>query len=539
MISVPGARFLSLRRRATAEKRAGAPGWHDGAATSGRHRDEAASEPRGGDATARRRGGGGRLGEQAGRSRSGTDGARTSDEGSGSERSDAERDSGERAFLGRVGVRVGLAVRAVPEPFRLAFFRGDADPPPKARRPAIRVPKWLRLLVPFATVNLIQVAELLLALFAYMATLSMLWSWNADPPRPPAGSGPVWDGFVYLTAAAVGLPIALRDRWPLAAWRVSIVLFPVAEWVTKKIGGASEPYLAWLIVSYLLVLYAVAVRCDRRITVAVWGVTFLGTWIVDPNSMPVAMVIVSVVVLFGYNVRVRRSATAKLKVEKQRTQQAESAQAVLAERARIARELHDVVAHHMSVIAIQAEAVPLRARGDAAQLEAGLAEIRGLSLEAIAELRQVLGVLRDQDGRVDTAPQPGLDRLDELVSNARAAGLAVLVKRSGPLDRLPPAVGLSAYRIVQESLSNAMRHAPGATVALDIAHKRGELRLRVANGPVAAPGAGPGAGQGLVGMRERVTLLGGALDAGPVPGGGFEVRATLPVTGVGEEATTP
>lgn len=520
-------------------------------------RDEAAAKPRDDDGAARRRGGGERSGERIGRSPSSTDGERSGGERSDGERSDGERGlfgrlgawaergflerlgaSAERGFLGRLGASAGRAVWAVSGAVGLAFFQGDADPPPKVRRLAFGVPQWLRLLVPVTVISLVQVAELILALLLYMQTQSTVWSWNLGPQIGPYRQGPIWEGFVYLTAVAVALPIALRDRWPLAAWRVSFALMPVAVGVTRTIGfpHGEMPYMTWLIVSYLLVLYSVAVRCDRRITVAVWVVTFLATWIIDPNSMPVAMVVVSVAVLFGYNVRVRRSATAKLKTEERRTRQAESAQAVLAERARIARELHDVVAHHMSVIAIQAEAVPLKARGDPAQLEAGLAEIRGLSLEAIAELRQVLGVLRDQDGRVDTAPQPGLDRLDELVSNARAAGLAVLVKRAGPLDRLPPAVGLSAYRIVQESLSNAMRHAPGSTVALDVAHRRGELRLRVANGPSVAPGAGPGAGQGVVGMRERATLLGGTLDAGPVAGGGFEVRATLPVTDADEEA---
>ncbi|MEV4354920.1 histidine kinase [Nonomuraea sp. NPDC049625] len=561
MISVPRRRFLSRRRRrgAAAEERAGAPGGsgEERAGVPGGGRDEAAAKPRDDDGAARRRGGGERSGERIGRSPSSTDGERSGGERSDGERSDGERGlfgrlgawaergflerlgaSAERGFLGRLGASAGRAVWAVSGAVGLAFFQGDADPPPKVRRLAFGVPQWLRLLVPVTVISLVQVAELILALLLYMQTQSTVWSWNLGPQIGPYRQGPIWEGFVYLTAVAVALPIALRDRWPLAAWRVSFALMPVAVGVTRTIGfpHGEMPYMTWLIVSYLLVLYSVAVRCDRRITVAVWVVTFLATWIIDPNSMPVAMVVVSVAVLFGYNVRVRRSATAKLKTEERRTRQAESAQAVLAERARIARELHDVVAHHMSVIAIQAEAVPLKARGDPAQLEAGLAEIRGLSLEAIAELRQVLGVLRDQDGRVDTAPQPGLDRLDELVSNARAAGLAVLVKRAGPLDRLPPAVGLSAYRIVQESLSNAMRHAPGSTVALDVAHRRGELRLRVANGPSVAPGAGPGAGQGVVGMRERATLLGGTLDAGPVAGGGFEVRATLPVTDADEEA---
>ncbi|MFC4008728.1 sensor histidine kinase [Nonomuraea purpurea] len=430
-----------------------------------------------------------------------------------------------RGGFGRMREVGALVVR----PFQLALFQGDADTPPASRRLSIPVAlPWL------GTINLVQIAELILAYVLFGTTLSMVLDWNAE-----AGSRQIGEGFAYLTALAAGLPVALRDRWPLAAWRVAAVLAPVTIWVAVTVGrsGNGPPYLVPVVVMYLLVLYSVAVRCDRRITLAVWIITVLTAWIVHPNSMALVSVIVSVVVLFGYNVRTRRTATAKLAREERRTREAEGAQAALAERARIARELHDVVAHHMSVIAIQAEAVPLKAAGDPAQLEAGLAEIRGLSLEAIAELRNVLGVLRDQDGRTDTAPQPGFDRIDELVANARAAGLAVLVRRAGELDGLPPAVGLSAYRIVQESLSNAMRHAPGATVAVDISRDSDTIRVWVANGPGTAPTGGPangatetrGAGQGLVGMRERAALLGGALEAGPSSDGGFEIRATLPI----------
>ncbi|MFB4282905.1 sensor histidine kinase [Nonomuraea sp. MTCD27] len=433
------------------------------------------------------------------------------------------------------GGRVRQAATAVVRPFGLALFQGDADPPAATPRLTYPVPRPLGILVPFRTYNLVQAADLVLAIVLYGLTLSMVLDWNAGAARTLAlhgnAPGPVSELFAYLTAIGVSLPMALRHRWPLAAWRVAIAGMPVVVWVDITLVQSDPPYPVSAILTYLMVLYSVAVRCERRISVGVWVITVLAAWMIHPNSMPLIAVIVSVAVLFGYNVRVRRTATAKLVKEEQRTRQAESAQAVLEERARIARELHDVVAHHMSVIAIQAEAVPLKAAGDPAQLEAGLAEIRGLSLEAIAELRQVLGVLRDQDGRTDTAPQPGLDRVEELIANARAAGLAVLVKRSGTLDGLPPAVELSAYRIVQESLSNAMRHAPGATVAVDVARKGGELRLRITNGPGTAPGerAGRGAGQGLVGMRERAALLGGTLDAGPLASGGFEVRATLPI----------
>ncbi|MBT2233036.1 sensor histidine kinase [Nonomuraea sp. NEAU-A123] len=419
---------------------------------------------------------------------------------------------------------------AVVRPFALALFQGDADPPPpRSRWLRFRLPRWQPLA---GHVDLVQVADILVAYFLFATTFSQLVNWNGGAKLP------VDDSLLSLASAALSLPVALRDRWPLGAWRVAMVQLPFAFWVTQTVGTSYPPYTVGLAVMYLLVTYSVAVRGDRRITVAVWVISVLTAWIVHPDSMVLVTIMVTVSLLFGYNVRVRRNATTRLAEEERRSRLAEGAQAVLEERARIARELHDVVAHHMSVIAIQAEAVPVKAAGDPALLEAGLAEIRSLSLEAIAELRQVLGVLRDQDGRTDTAPQPGLDRLDELVSNARAAGLTVLVGRPEPLGPLPPAVGLSAYRIVQESLSNAMRHSPGATVTIAVEHDGDALRLRVANGGGTAPGGAEGAGQGLVGMRERAALLGGTLEAGPVDGGGFQVTATLPIAVAATEETT-
>ncbi|MGW7480189.1 sensor histidine kinase [Nonomuraea muscovyensis] len=419
-------------------------------------------------------------------------------------------------------------ISAAVRPFALALFQGRADRPPvrSGRFTAPKVPRRLAVLLPLQRVHLALVADLVLAYVLFTGTLGELESWNQESRLP------VNDGLLPLPALAVALPVVLRDRWPLAAWRAGLVLLPAYLFVVGAIspgGSMSMPYTMPFILMYTLVLYSVAVRCERPITFAVWVVSVLGMWIIDTVSMPIGTVVVTGTVLLGYNVRVRRSATARLADEERRTQLALGAQLVLEERARIARELHDVVAHHMSVIAIQAEAVPMQAAGDAARLEAGLAEIRTLSLEALAELRQVLGVLRDEDGRTDTAPQPGLDRVDELVANAGTAGLTVRVERSGPLDGLPPAVGLSAYRIVQESLSNVMRHAPGAAVTLALARDGDRLRVRVANGPGSSPGGAPGAGQGLVGMRERASLLGGTLRAGPVAGGGYEVTATLPV----------
>ncbi|NRQ33474.1 sensor histidine kinase [Nonomuraea sp. NN258] len=431
-------------------------------------------------------------------------------------------------------------ISAIVRPLRLALLLDDTAPP-RAGRPRLTfaVPAPLRRLVPFRTVELVQLADLVLAVILFLLMMGYVGVWAANAAKERAlglpAPGPVSDGYVYLAAIAVSLPVALRDRLPLVAWRLSVLLMPVALWVSATIGRGDPPFVPPVVVSYLFVLYSLAVRSDRRIAVVAWVVTVIMGWITHPGSAPMVAVIAAGVLLFGHNLQVRRSATARLIAEERRTRQAEGAQAALAERARIARELHDVVAHHMSVIAIQAEAVPLRAAGDPVQLTAGLAEIRTLSLAAIAELRQVLGVLRDDDGRTDTAPQPGLDRLDDLVDQARAAGLKVLLERPSSLGEVPQAVGLSAYRIVQESLSNAMRHAPGASVAVGVARDDDGVRLRVANGPGARPGDSPGAGHGLVGMRERAALLGGTLDAGPVAGGGFQVTATLPI-GRGDDA---
>jgi signal transduction histidine kinase len=212
--------------------------------------------------------------------------------------------------------------------------------------------------------------------------------------------------------------------------------------------------------------------------------------------------------------------------------------ALLEERQRIARELHDVVAHHMSVIAIQAEAAPYKTADPPPELVESFSDIRASALAGLSELRRVLGVLRT--GGQDTAPQPGLADLDALLDSARSGGVSVTVTRSGNPVRLPEGVDLSAYRIVQEALSNAMRHAPGSHVELHLAYRPDALALEICNdatlravpvlvasGDRAASGGG---GHGLVGMRERATMLGGSLDAGPTVDGGFRVAAVLPVS---------
>ncbi len=205
------------------------------------------------------------------------------------------------------------------------------------------------------------------------------------------------------------------------------------------------------------------------------------------------------------------------------------------ERARISRELHDVVAHHVSMIAVQAETARLATPGMPAAGAQQLAAIGDTARAALTEMRRLLGVLREDSGatEADRQPQPGLAQLGNLLDDARdASGIGARLIVSGWLTSLDPGVELAAYRIVQESLTNARRHAPGAAVDVEMDFAEDVLHLRIRDNGPGPPPAEPGelpAGHGLLGMRERATAVGGELTTGEAPGGGFLVRATLPI----------
>jgi signal transduction histidine kinase len=200
------------------------------------------------------------------------------------------------------------------------------------------------------------------------------------------------------------------------------------------------------------------------------------------------------------------------------------------ERLRIARELHDVLAHSISVINVQAGVGLALLDSDPEQAREALTTIKAASKEALGEVRQVLGTLRTR-GDAPRAPAPGLDRLPELVGQAAGTGLTVEVLHDGGRIALPAGVDLAAFRIVQEALTNVVRHSGSRTASVTLAYSRGLLGLRIDDaGPAtAATGNGAGGGNGLVGMRERAAALGGTIDAGPRPGGGFRVSAALPL----------
>ena len=337
----------------------------------------------------------------------------------------------------------------------------------------------------------------------------MLAEYNGRHAQQPAG-------LVVLLAFATCAPLALRTRFPLTAWAASTL----ALIVTSLVITAGTFPLAGVLV-YGLCLYAVTVRCRPRITVAATAVTVAGAAFFDPGSTLGAVFLTAVPLLLGAVVRQRRSGERQLAEQELRHS---GERALLEERQRIARELHDVVAHHMSVIAIQAEAAPYKTADPPPELVESFADIRASALAGLVELRRVLGVLRT--GGQDTAPQPGLAGLDTLLDSARNGGVSITVTSSGNPVPLPEGVDLSAYRIVQEALSNAMRHAPGSHVQVHLAYRPDGLALEVRNDAV--PVLVPSADAGRRGQQWHHRHARARHDAGREPGRGPDRRRGVP-----------
>lgn len=350
-----------------------------------------------------------------------------------------------------------------------------------------------------------------------------------------AGAYTITDFFpaALLPAAAVALTVVR----PVAAfWASLLTVFAYGVLV-----GGGELWPPAVLLSHLIVMTVVAARTRPRTAAWMWVMTALygmtaGTVLGHGDAYgggggtaevlfgaALALLVVTVW-------QVRRTAREEVTAQRSVTAQERSMRTLLEERTTIARELHDVVAHHMSVVAIQAEAAPYRVENPPPELEQAFVTIRENAVAALTELRRVLGVVRAEDYEAPDAPQPTLADLDALLANVREAGLDVDKTVTGAVRELPQGVELSAYRIVQEALSNVLRHAPGATARVEVSHVLGGLGLRVVNGPprgLVKPS--PGAGHGITGMRERVAMLDGELTAGATDDGGYEVAAFIPV----------
>jgi signal transduction histidine kinase len=401
------------------------------------------------------------------------------------------------------------AVTRIQAVVRSAVATGTTNPPSPH-------PAWLERLQR-GPVDVVFLADTVLAIILFGATDSWLETQNGRHGHPYSTA------MLLVYAVLVSAPLVLRTRYPATAWAASLVGL---AWFSVAIGPRSISPAAYPVAGLLvygLCLYAVAVRGKPWFVVGVAGVTLLGAIIVDARTS-VGAILAAIPLLSGAIVRARRSGRTELA---QQARRLEGERALLQERQRIARELHDIVAHHMSVIAIQAEAGPRKVANPPPELTESFADIRASALSGLDELRRLLGVMRSSSA--DTAPQPGLAELDGLLDSARNGGLRVTSSVSGTARPLPQGIDLSAYRILQEALSNAMRHAPASAVRVELAYAPSSLVIKVLNDSCGPPG--DGTGHGIIGMRERAVMLGGHLDAGPTDGGGFLVTAVLPDTG--------
>jgi signal transduction histidine kinase len=338
-------------------------------------------------------------------------------------------------------------------------------------------------------------------------------------------------GLMPFVAAIAGLPFGLIVTRPLTGLLVSVSGAFVLELLLRV---DSDPW-PWLVVHGLVILallFAVCARESVQRAIGGWLVTATLFYVGVPNDISGGWVTgVTIVAVIGL-LAGRLVSTNQALTRQEEVSSAEKARrVVLEERARIARDLHDIVAHHMSLVVVQTETASYRVPDLSESARAELLSIGELARSALTETRALLAVLRQEGEAAAEAPQPELSQVHELVEAAQRAGVKLTAKISGDLDALRPGASLAAYRIAQEALANAARHAPGAPVLLVVESALGELRLWVENGPVPGSLEGPptvgAVGHGITGMRERAAAAGGELDLGPTAEGGFVVRLFL------------
>jgi signal transduction histidine kinase len=372
-------------------------------------------------------------------------------------------------------------------------------------------------------------ADTLLALLLAGVSMVPLWlGTSQDQHRPPS---PLAIALVLL----INLPLAWRRRHPRA---IGALVGATA------IGYGIAPYpdlgvpvpLGALVAFYTAMAYSPR-RSATLIAASACAVGLVGMLLPETDADAVDFAFVALLLgatwALGDSARTRRAYTAELEARAarlERERELEASRAAAEERARIARELHDVIAHHVSMMVVQAEAGPVVVERDPGRAGQAFDSIGAIGRQALAEMRRLLGVLRSDDDHSGPSlgPQPGLDQLPVLVEQVRQAGLEARLEVQGEPRPLPPGMDLSAYRIVQEALTNAVRHAGPSTARVVVRYGDTDLRLEVRDDGI-GPRPGNGSGHGLVGMRERVNLFGGELDAGPRPDGGFAVAARLPL----------
>ena len=360
----------------------------------------------------------------------------------------------------------------------------------------------------------------------------------------------VHDPAVQIPIAVLMLaPVAVRRKATDTAFAIAalagllqlVVDQPASGALMQRTAGPRASDLA-----ILVLLYSVAAYRPRRHSVTALIVCLIGTsvatltWFPTPGPHQIAQLAFAAALLagtallawvLGDSMHYRRGYYIALEDRAARLEAERDAQskiAAAAERARIARELHDVVAHHVSVMVVQADGARYALRADPDRADHALAAIAGTGRQALTEMRRLLGVLRSAGEQSGLAPVPGLGEVRELLDQARAAGLEVSYTLSGTPRDLPEGVELAAYRVVQESLTNTRKHGgPAATAAVALRYGTGCLTVEVTDDGLGLTGDST-PGHGLAGMRERIAMYGGTVQAGPLSGGGYRVVATLP-----------
>ena len=347
---------------------------------------------------------------------------------------------------------------------------------------------------------------------------------------------------------AVLLPLVWRRRAPFLIFAIMTGL-AVVQFFTARQPAAD---LALLVALYTVAAYEPGRRVLLAGAITEAGAVLVATHARDP--LPVWALLSGLVVaaaLLGYYARTRRAYLAALhdraeRLERERDQQAQLAAA--AERVRIAREVHDIVAHNIAVMIALADGAAYTAEANPPQAASIMGQVSATGRSALTEMRRLLGVLREP-AAPGHAPQPSLDDVDDLIAGVRAAGLPTRLTVTGEPFPLPPSAQLALYRTVQEALTNTLKHAPGAQAEVRLAYRPGAVELEITDdgrpaavpqpqltatrdggGPSGGPTGGPGGGHGIAGMRERAAVFGGQVSAGPRPGGGWQVRTVLPVT---------
>jgi signal transduction histidine kinase len=373
--------------------------------------------------------------------------------------------------------------------------------------------------------------EVAVVLAATGGVVEMVFASRSFDPEAPDASLPVLISAILLMT----LPLLARRRFPFAAPATTVIAASVFSFVEGEfIPFSGVGFLTLVVVAFLFGL----VR-DRRQAAAGLALAYATMIVVHWNEPDGALgdvafvaIIFSLLWVAGLALGHKLAAAAEAeeraaRLEREREERARAA--VEEERARIARELHDVVGHSVSVMTVQAGAVRRLLRPEQEREREALLVVEHTGREALAEMRRMVGVLRHPEEAPALAPQPGLEQLARLVAQAREAGLPVELRVEGEPAPLPPGVDLAAYRAVQEGLTNARKHAGAGRVEVVVRYADSRVELLVVDDG-RGNGSGDGLGHGLAGMRERVALYGGEFEAGPRPEGGYALRVSLPLT---------